>query len=318
MCTAIFYGAGEGYFGRTLDLEYTYNETVTLTPRRYPLPFRRRGALTDHYAILGMATVVAGYPLYYDGMNEKGLCMAALHFPASAVYPKPRDGGENVAVFELIPYLLGQCATVEEAARRLREIHLCDLPFSADYRTTPLHWMLADGTRCAVVESTADGVHLYHAPAGVMTNEPPYPHQLSHLALYANLTAAEPAGRWQTPVSRGAGALGLPGDFSSPSRFVRAAFALANAAAPVDGPARVSQFFHVLGAVEVPRGCVQLPDRRTVISQYTCCMDREEGVYYYRTYDNPRLCAIRLTAQTEATELVCFPLRMGNDVCWQN
>lgn len=317
MCTAIFYKAGGGFFGRTLDLEYTYNETVTLAPRGYPLPFRRRQTLAHHHALIGMATVVEGYPLYYDAMNEQGLCMAALHFPASAVYPKPRDGGENVAVFELIPYLLGQCATVEQAAGLLREIHLCDLPFSADYRTTPLHWMLADGSQCVVAESTADGVHLYHNPVGVMTNEPPFPHQLSHLALYANLTAAEPIGRWQTPVSRGAGAMGLPGDFSSPSRFVRAAFALANADAPADTPARVNQFFHILGAAEVPRGCVQLPDGRTVVSQYTCCMDPVEGVYYYRTYDNPRVCAVRLAA-VETTELQCFPLQKVNEVCWQN
>ena len=88
MCTAIFYKAGGGFFGRTLDLEYTYNETVTLAPRGYPLPFRRRQTLAHHHALIGMATVVEGYPLYYDAMNEQGLCMAALHFPASAVYPK--------------------------------------------------------------------------------------------------------------------------------------------------------------------------------------------------------------------------------------
>ena len=312
MCTALH---AHGCFGRTLDLEYTYAEQVVATPRHFPLPMRHRSPLTDHYAILGMATVAEGFPLYYDAVNECGLAMAGLNFPHSGRYVPAAEG--DVASFELIPYVLGRCNNVAEAKALLENVRVCDIPFSADFPPTRLHWMVADEKRSLVVESTARGLTVHDNPMGVMTNEPPFPHQLSHLALYANLTAAEPTGGWQTPVSRGAGAVGLPGDFSSPSRFVRAAFALTHADTPADTPARVNQFFHILGAAEVPRGCVRLPDGRTVVSHYTCCMDPVEGVYYYRTYHNPRVCAVRLMAE-ESTELQCFPLQQTFDVCRQN
>ena len=317
MCTAIFYAPG-GLFGRTLDLEHTYAEQVTITPGRYPLRFRRLSTVTDHYAIIGMATVADGYPLYYDGMNEKGLAAAALNFPRSAVYPSPQEGQENLASFELIPYLLGRCATVEEAQGCLARLHLCDEAFGDALPSTPLHWMLADRTRSVVVESTAEGLRVYDNPVGVMTNEPPFPHQLTHLAHYAHLSADEPRGTWQAAVSRGAGAVGLPGDFSSPSRFVRAAFALAHADLPADPLARVNRFFRTLATVEVPRGCVRLPNGKAVVSHYTCGMDLAGGVYYYRTYENPRLCALRLPADNAATTPITFALQKENDVCWQN
>ena len=306
MCTALFYGAGEGFFGRTLDLEHGYGEAVTLTPRGCPLPLRGMATLTLHYAILGMAAVVEGFPLYYDGINETGLCGAALRFPVSAVYPPPAEEKENLAVFELIPYLLGTCATVEQALARLEELHLCDIPFSPDYPTAPLHWMLADGKGCAVVECTAEGLQIYRNPVGVMTNEPPFPHQCSHLAQYAHLSAAEGDSLWQTPLSRGCGAMGLPGDFSSPSRFVREAFLLAHGVTEEEGT-QITQFFHLLAGVEVPRGSLRLPDGRYVVSRYSCCMDRGGLVYYYRTYDCPRIQAVRLT-EAEGDVPVRYPL----------
>ena len=172
MCTAMHI---HGCFGRTLDLEHTYGEQVVLTPASFVLPMRHRPALTHHYAILGMAVVADGFPLYYDGVNECGLAMAGLNFPHSAVYAPARNDGQDVASFELIPYVLGGCATVAEAKEALADIRVCDTAFSAAFPPTGLHWMVADATASIVVESTAEGLQVYHNPIGVMTNEPPFP-----------------------------------------------------------------------------------------------------------------------------------------------
>ena len=115
MCTAITYRTKDHYFGRNLDLEYHYREAVTITPRNYPFRFRFHGELPRHHAIIGMAYVTEGYPLYYDAVNEKGLAMAGLNFPGYAAYRPKEEKGRKVAPFELIPWVLSQCTTVREA-----------------------------------------------------------------------------------------------------------------------------------------------------------------------------------------------------------
>ena len=121
MCTCITWENGAFYFGRNLDLEYSFGEQVALTPRNYPFQLRCLGEMNSHYAMIGMATVMMDYPLYAEAVNEKGLAMAGLNFPGSAVYQEPKEGARNVTPFELIPWLLGTCATVREALRPDRE-----------------------------------------------------------------------------------------------------------------------------------------------------------------------------------------------------
>ena len=297
MCTALHL---HGCFGRTLDLEYTYAEQVVATPRDFPLNLRHRPTLTRHHAILGMATVADGVPLYYDAVNECGLAMAGLNFPHSGRYAPAAEGG--LASFELIPYVLGTCATVAEAKVMLTATRVCDTAFSGDFPPTRLHWMVADATRSIVVEATADGVAVYDNPLGVMTNEPTFDKQLAHWEEFRHLTAEEPS---PTPphLGRGSGSLGLPGDFTSPSRLVRVGFAAAHSVAEGDP---VGQFFHVIATVEVPRGCLRLPDSRYVISQYTCCMDLERKVYHYRTYGCRSVTTVEMVAEGDA--LTTYPL----------
>lgn len=307
MCTALHV---HGCFGRTLDLEYGYAEQVVVTPRRFTLPMRHRPDLPEHYAMLGMATVAEGFPLYYDGVNEHGLAMAGLNFPHSGVYTPAREG--DVASFELIPYVLGQCKTVAEAKRLLAGVRVCDTAFSAAYAPTRLHWMVADVHTSMVVEAVAEGLRMYDNPIGALTNEPPFPDQLAHWETFSHLTDREPN---PTPphLGRGSGSVGLPGDFTSPSRLVRAAFAAAHSMAEGDP---VGQFFHVMSMVEVPRGCVRLPDGRYVVSRYTSCMDLNEKAYYYRTYSCTRIHAVKMVTEGEA--LVAYDLPDGKDVTWEN
>lgn len=307
MCTALYFPVGGGYLGRNLDLEHGYWEQVTVTPAGY---------LDNRYAIVGMAANHRGYPLYFDGVNEAGLAMAGLNFPHSARYEPDTADTVTVAPYELIPTVLGRCASVDQAVSLLRGMRLCHRAPGPEYPVATLHWMLTDGARCLVIESTDTGLHLLDNPTGVLTNEPPLPHQLSLLANYAHLSPDQPREGWQRPRSRGTGSVGLPGDFSSPGRFVRGAFVLRHAA-PTAQP--VGQVFHLLDTVAVPEGAVRLPEGGRVTTRYAACMDLRGRAYYYRTYGCHRLHAVALGRQSLSPDaLTTFPLPEREDVKWEN
>ena len=290
MCTAVTFQ--NRYFGRNLDYDHSFGEEVVLTPQDHLFVFPEGKVMRKHHAILGTALVQEGYPLYFDAMNEKGLAMAGLLFEGNAVYHAPVSGKDNIPSWAFIPWVLGQCETVVEAEILLETLNLTDIPFSESLPPSPLHWMIADRERSIVVESMADGLHVYENPVGVLTNNPPFPFHLQNLNQYLNLTVEEPENRFSEalslqPFSRGMGAMGLPGDWSSPSRFVRAAFVRANAISK--GTEDVTQCFHILGAVEQIRGCVEVEKGHFEITIYTSFCDLQKGIYYWKTYDNPTL-----------------------------
>lgn len=313
MCTAISYLAGDHYFGRTLDLEYTYGESVTVTPRNFPFSYHAHPLQGSHYAIIGIAAVMDGYPLYYDAVNEHGLCMAGLNFTTDALYHPHTHGMRNLAPYELIPWILGNCQTVAEAREELKRIQLLDIPFREDLPLAKLHWMLSDRRESIVAEPMADGLHLYNNPVGVLTNHPAFPCQMEHLTLYRNLSPKEEPCRFSDAVcfragSRGMGALGLPGDFSSTSRFVRAAFASLNAIKPDDNSEAVSQCFHILRSVEQIEGCVRL-EHGMERSQYTVCVNADRGIYYYQIYHSHGVGAVSLRSENlDGYALLSYPL----------
>lgn len=188
MCTAATYKSQDFYFGRTFDYEFNYGEEVTVTPRNYPFPLRHQNALTEHYAMIGIAHMAGDYPLYYDAVNEKGLGMAGLNFPGNAVYSKVQTGKDNIAQFEFIPWILGQCANVQEARVLLSHINLVDTPFNEKYPVSPLHWILADKEEAITIESVQEGLKIYDNPVGVLTNNPPFPIQMFRLNDYMSLS----------------------------------------------------------------------------------------------------------------------------------
>ncbi len=294
MCTSLsvsFEKTGKGIlFGRNMDIESHFGERIVITPHAYPFRFRCLPDLETHYALIGMATVKDGYPLYADAMNEKGLCMAGLHFPGNAVYAPPcgfsADEG-RIAPFELIPYLLGTCATVAEVKETLGRVFISDIHFSHELPNTPLHWHIAAADGGMILETTADGLRLYDDRAGVLTNNPLYPYHMAHLHRYDGLSSASPSPAHRdgyTPVGEtydlGLGMVGLPGDYTSPARFVRCA--TLRRLTDWDGLSResaVGQFFRVLGAVAPPAGCVRTPHGEVHATLYTCCMDTEALSY---------------------------------------
>ena len=325
MCTAMIYGSKKHhYFGRNLDLEHTYGESVVITPRRFPFSLRSGGEMCEHYAMIGVATVVDGYPLYYDAVNEHGLSMAGLNFVGNAHFYSPRGDEADIAQFELIPYILGTCKDISEARKTLSRINLVDTYFSPSFPPSELHYMLADRSGEAIVfEPQADGAHIYNNHINVLTNNPPFPFQLENLKLYLGLTPNEaedrfPGGLGLSPSSRGMGAFGLPGDVSSPSRFVRAAFNLQSSVAADNEINSVSQFFHILDSVSQIEGAVKLPSgfERT---QYSSCCNLDAGIYYYKTYNNSRITAIRLFASSlDGNTLSIFPFITEQDIKYEN
>lgn len=324
MCTAITYRTRDHYFGRNLDLEYSYRETVTITPRNYPFRFRAAEPLERHYAMIGMAYVAEDFPLYYDATNEKGLSMAGLNFPGNAWYPPAAPGGDNVATFEFIPWILGQCATLDQARARLERIHLTDASFSPSLPPSPLHWIISDREGSITVECVKEGLKIYDNPVGVLTNNPPFPFHLFNLNNYLSVTRHTPENRFSgqlslEPYSRGMGGLGLPGDLSSSSRFVRAAFTRLNAVSGDSEEESVGQFFHILGSVEQQRGCVELDGGAYEFTLYSSCCNTDRGIYYYTTYENRQITGVDLyRTDLEGRSLVSYPLVEGQQIRMQN
>lgn len=324
MCTAATYRTKDFYFGRTLDYEFSYGDEVTVTPRNFPFRFREMGRMEHHYAILGMAHVAQGEPLYYDAFNEKGLAMAGLNFVGNAVYRESISGKDNVAQFELIPWILGQCASVAQARRLLERINLTPTPFSPQLPASQLHWLIADRDSCITLESVAEGIQIYDNPAGVLTNNPPFEEQMFSLNNYMHLSPDSPKNSFSDRLnlrcySRGMGALGLPGDLSSQSRFVRVAFTKLNSCSGDSEEESVSQFFHILGSVEQTRGCCRLENGTYEVTLYTSCCNTDRGIYYYTSYDNRQITAVDLYRENlDSAALARYPLAKTGEIRFQN
>lgn len=315
------YKNGDFYFGRNMDLEYSFGECVVVVPRAFPLQFKYAATLPRHYAMIGMATGEDVFPLYAEAVNEQGLCMAGLNFPGNAYYRKPEQKKINLPTFELIPWLLGTCASVREAEERLREITITDDVFSEDMPPAQLHWMLADRESCLVVESVREGVKIYENPTGILTNNPPFEYHKMNLNNYLSVTAGYPQPRFSRtgnegskfclkPYSQGMGGIGLPGDYSSASRFVKAAFLKWNSVCGEKEEENVSQIFHILDSVAMPRGAVVTQDGKYDITTYSCCVNADTGIYYYKTYGNSQINAVDMrNADSDGTALTIYPMK---------
>lgn len=325
MCTSLTFQTSDFYFGRNLDLEYNFGEKIVITPRQYPFVFKFAGTLSEHYAIIGTAQITDGCPLYAEAVNEKGLCLAALNFPGNAVYAEtPESGKTNLAPFELFGFLLGTCATVKEAEEQLKTVCITHTAFKDGYPVAPLHWHIADKDRSLVLECTKDGMHLYENPVGVLTNNPPFPFQLTNLQNYMHLTSNPPENRFApalklAPYGQGMGALGLPGDASPASRFVRAAFCKWNSELPSGEEASVTQFFHILDNVAMVAGSVRTPENKFDRTTYSSCINASRGIYYYKTYNNNQISAVSMhKTDLDGCAPVVFEQVNRQQICYQN
>ncbi len=310
MCTAVNYKTKDHYFGRNLDLERSYGERVVIAPRNYQFSMRCVPKLREHYALIGMATVVGGYPLYYEATNEKGLSMAGLNFPDNADYKEFAEGKDNITPFEFTPWILGKCANVEEALRLLDNINLVRINFSEKLPLSPLHWIISDRERSITVECVNSGLKIYENSYGVLTNNPTFDYHMMNLNNYMGLHEGAAVNHLSSALelqnySLGMGALGLPGDFSSTSRFVRAVFVKEKSISECGEKESVSQFFHILGAVAMPKGCVLAANGEYEYTRYSSCCNTDKGLYYYQTYNNSTIMMVDMHAVDLDAEDIC-------------
>lgn len=206
----------------------------------------------------------------------------------------------------------------------LEEMNLVGTVFAPQFPAAQLHWILADKYACITIECVREGLKVYDNPAGVLTNNPPFEQQMFLLNQYMHLSPKQPENHFseQLPLqtySRGMGALGLPGDLSSTSRFAKVAFTRAHAVSGDSEVESVSQFFHILGSVDQQRGCCEVAEDKYEITIYTSCWNAQKGIYYYNTYENHQITAVDMHRENlDGTTLARYPLIQKGEIRWQN
>lgn len=324
MCTSLTLKTEDVYFGRNLDLEYRFNENVVITPRNYKIKLKNKDVLNIDYAIIGMATVVDDYPLYAEATNEEGLAMAGLYFPKNAKYFEENKDKLNLTPYELILYFLGKYKNIEEIKNDLENLNILNVAFNDKLPLTDLHWMISDKKQSIVIEQMEEGLKIYDNPVGVLTNNPPFNYQLMNLNNYINLSAKNRENAFSKNIDlqnygQGIGAIGLPGDTSPMSRFVRASFNKLNSKSLKDENSSVTQFFHILDSVSMVRGSTITENDKEDITTYSCCINLNKGIYYYKTYENNQITAIKMTEKEKTdNKLTQYKLREVQNIKFEN
>lgn len=323
MCTAISVTVKDNYFGRNLDYEHTFGEKITVTPRNYVFNFRNGKKLSRHYAIIGMALPADNYPLYFDASNEKGLSMAGLNFPGNAKYMKNIQDRDNVASFEFIQWILSQCESVANAQKLIETVNITNEHFKVGIPPSPLHWIIADKDKTITVEQTKSGLMVYDNPVGVLTNNPEFNVHMINLANFMCVSADEAENKFSDKInleaySRGMGGIGIPGDLSSMSRFVKACFTKLNSLYGDSEKEIVNRFFHVLYSVYQQKGCVKVGDAYEM-TNYTSCCNTDKGIYYYTTYDNSTINAVDMHKENlDRSTLIIYDINKTGKFNMQN
>lgn len=314
MCTSLTQATKDSYFGRNMDIDFDFGEIVIL-PRNYELSFKKEKTLKSHYAILGTAAVFDHYPLYADAVNEVGLAMAGLNFPGYASYSNHLDlQKNNITPYEIIPWVLAQCSNVDEAKSLLEHTSLFNLPFNDHLPVATLHWHIADLNRSIVLECTQAGMKIWDNPVGVLANNPTFDYHLTNLSLYTPLSIKEQKRSFQQLdeiklFSKGMGSFGLPGDYSSVSRFIKIAYLKEHSKCQQDEISSVTQFFHLLDQVSVPTGLIDSASSKPYQTVYTCCYNLNKGIYYYKTYENNQISSLQLNRQfISQNQLLRYPM----------
>ena len=310
-----------------MDLAYSFNQAVMIIPRNYQYQDKVTGnTVTNKRAIIGMGTVIDNHPVLADAMNEGGLACAGLNFDGYAYFEKdPVEGKVNIAPYDFMQWVLSNYETIEEVKQGIEKLELVDFPLNENTPVPMLHWMIVDKTgKSIVVEKTEGGLTVHDNPMGVLTNNPTFDWHLTNLNEYLHVTPVSPketkwGNRTLKALGIGAGTLGIPGDFASVSRFVRIAYIRSHMPEIKNDTQALTQFFHMLDYVKMVRGGVLTDDGLEDGTTYSSCMDQEQGIYYYKTYENNRINAIDMhKEQLTGAELKIFKYLTEQDIHIQN
>ncbi|MFZ3415253.1 choloylglycine hydrolase [Arthrobacter sp. 3Tela_A] len=295
MCTGIRYtdGSGNLYLARNLDWTSGYGERVVVTPTGYS-PKSPFGAVQEiKHAVIGMGIVEEDIPLYFDCGNDAGLAVAGLNFPGYANYaPDQVTGAVNVAAFEFPLWVAAQFATVDEVEAALGNVAIVDRPINDKYPSSLLHWIIGDASRSIVVEYTSAGMQVFHDDVDVLANQPGFNWHHENLRNYLNLSSGFPQEvvlnqAHLTPFGSGSLMRGIPGDYYSPSRFVRAAYVHAHYPQKTTEADNVSRAFHTLQQVAMVEGSAAMGDGDFEKTIYTGLFSSKTMTYYWNTYEDP-------------------------------
>ena len=323
MCTALCYRTGKSYFGRNLDLEYGYGESIMIAPRNFPFRFLHEKSMTHHYALIGAGTEMKGYPLYYDAINEYGLGMAALNFTKSCVMNDAKDGEINLATFEIIQYVLSVCKSVAEAKTLLQKINLTPDRFSYKLPAARLHFFLSDKIESITAEPREGGFSIYKNQVEILTNEPPFPKQMENLKnaeserkIHSQNTSCRicDSELYEKASTMTKNEIAFAENLSSEQRFLRAVAALRLSEKKTDNNEAVNQFFHILSNVEYIDGAITLSNvsKKT---QYSSCASLDDATYYCKTYSNSRIFSVRIKKEHLTSDaLISYPFIIKEDV----
>lgn len=296
MCTALSIKSENNkyFFGRNMDLDYDFNQSVITVPKN-----------GEKRAVIGMGTIIDGHIVFADAMNESGLAVAGLNFTGYAHFEK----SGNVPSYDFITWVLYNFDSVEDVSKKIKDVVITDKTINEKTPAPALHWIITDKTgETITVEKTKDSFKVYKNPVYVLTNNPDFEWHLTNLNEYLHLNP-KPGEKslWcenkLVPLGAGSGTLGMPGDFSSVSRFVRIAYLRANLPHIKECEA-VHQLFNMLDYVKMVKGGIITESGKWDITRYSSCMDLENAVYYYKTYNNSRINAVKLK---EETEIKIFP-----------
>lgn len=302
MCTSIRFTDGNGhvYLARNLDWTSGYGERVVITPTGFAVrsPY---GAVADiKHAVIGMGIVEQDTPLYFDCGNDVGPAVAGLNFPGYAEYAAgPKEGATNVAAFEFPLWVVSQFASVEEVENALSDVVIVDRPINDKYPSSLLHWIIGDATRAIVVEQTADGLHVFDDDVDVLANQPGFLWHHENLRNFLNTSPDLPqesvlVRARLTPFGSGSHMRGIPGDYYSPSRFVRAAYANAHYPEQSTEDDNVSRAFHTLQQVAMVDGSAAMGSGEFEKTIYTGLFSSATTTYYWQGYDDSSIRRVRL------------------------
>lgn len=302
-CTALHLKAKDGgiVVGRTMEFGLDTQSDAVVVPAGTKLTSsledKSKGIqYTTKYGMVGANFL--NKKMIVDGLNEKGLYVGALYLPGYADYPEgtSENAAKSMAPEDYVAWLLANCASVAEVKANYNQVMVVQHAIKdIGGQSFPGHWLITDNTGASIViEPIGKTLKLHENPLGVLTNSPSFDWHMINLSNYANLSATnvKPIDFKTTKVNtfgQGSGLVGLPGDYTPPSRFVRAVAFSQSAIQLPTAKETMPQVFHVMNAFDIPLGAIQEKDGDKIhydFTQWTSSADLKNVTYAIKTYKN--------------------------------